>query len=73
MTVKELLAKLEKHEAECFIKLNNIESILEERGERLSSLDAKIDGLYKAVITSAFTTITIVVAIGGAFAAFFAS
>ena len=59
MTVKELLAKLEKHEAECAIRLDNIKERLDDGKEKFDFLQKSIWGLYGIIITitvgSAFT------------------
>ena len=59
MTVKELLARLEKHEAECTIHLEHIKERLDHGKERFDFLQKSIWGLYGIIITiavgSAFT------------------
>lgn len=45
MKVEEVLARLEKHEAECNLRYQRIEEKLEEQKKTLNSLDYKIWGL----------------------------
>jgi hypothetical protein len=51
MDSRDLLSKIEKHEAECAIRYKNIEGILEERGSRLGKLENMMIGLYGVVIS----------------------
>jgi len=51
MTIKELLAKLEKHEAECSIRLDNIKERLDDGKEKFDFLQKSIWGLYGIIIT----------------------
>ena len=53
MTVKELLARLEKHEAECTIHLQNIKEKLDDGKEKFDFLQKSIWGLYGIIITVA--------------------
>ncbi len=46
MTIKDLLAKLEKHEAECSIHLENINRRLEAGSEKFKFQQNTIWGLY---------------------------
>ena len=52
MTVKELLARLEKHEAECGIHLQNINRRLESGSEKFKFQQNTIWGLYVLIIAS---------------------
>ena len=50
MKVNELLAKLEKHEAECDLRYQRIEEKLADQKQRLKGLDVKIWGLAVLII-----------------------
>jgi len=52
MTVKELLAKLEKHEEICTVKLDNIDKRLDEGTKRFIRLEQYIWGIYGAIFLS---------------------
>ena len=49
MTVKELLAKLEKHEEICAIRLEAIDKRLDEGSKRFIRLEQYILGIYGAI------------------------
>ena len=49
MTVKELLAKLEKHEEICAIRLETIDKRLDEGSKRFIRLEQYILGIYGAI------------------------
>ena len=49
MTVKELLAKLEKHEEICAIRLEAIDRRLDEGSKRFVRLEHYIWGIYGAI------------------------
>lgn len=52
MTIKDLLAKLEKHEAECGIHLKNINRRLEAGSEKFKFQQNTIWGLYALIIAT---------------------
>lgn len=52
MKVEEVLAKLEKHEAECNLRYKRIEERLEDQKETLKGLDYKIWGLAILIIVA---------------------
>lgn len=52
MKVEEVLAKLEKHEAECNLRYQRIEERLDDQKETLKSLDVKIWGLGILIIVA---------------------
>lgn len=52
MTVKELLARLEKHEEICTVKLDNIDKRLDEGTKRFIRLEQYIWGIYGAIFLS---------------------
>ena len=52
MKVEEVLAKLEKHEAECNLRYQRIEERLDDQKEHLKSLDIKIWGLGILIIVA---------------------
>jgi hypothetical protein len=54
MTVKEVLAKLEKHEAECNLRYQRIEERLDEHKSSLSALDVKLWALAVLIIIAPF-------------------
>ena len=54
MEVKEVLAKLEKHEAECNLRYQRIEERLAEHKSALSALDVKLWALAVLIIIAHF-------------------
>ena len=52
MKVEEVLAKLEKHEAECNLRYKNIEQRLDDQKDTLKGLDIKIWGLAVLIIVA---------------------
>ena len=54
MTIKELLAKLEKHEEVCAVRLEAIDKRLDEGSKRFVRLEYYICGIYAAIFVSAF-------------------
>ena len=52
MKVEEVLAKLEKHEAECNLRYKRIEERLDDQKETLKGLDYKIWGLAVLIIVA---------------------
>ncbi len=54
MEVKEVLAKLEKHEAECNLRYQRIEERLTEHKSALSALDVKLWALAVLIIIAPF-------------------
>lgn len=50
--VEEVLAKLEKHEAECTLRYSRIEERLDDQKESLKGLDYKIWGLAILIIVA---------------------
>tara|TARA_R100001591_G_scaffold30062_1_gene40957 strand:+ start:241 stop:435 length:195 start_codon:yes stop_codon:yes gene_type:complete len=56
MTIKELLARLEKHEEICAVRLENIEKRLDEGSKRFIRLEYYIWGIYAAIFISAFAS-----------------
>ncbi len=54
MTVKEVLSKLEKHEAECNLRYQRIEERLDEHKSSLSALDVKLWALAVLIIIAPF-------------------
>ena len=52
MTTKDLLAKLEKHEAECSIHLENINRRLEAGSDKFKFQQNTIWGLYVLIIAT---------------------
>jgi len=49
MTIKELLAKLEKHEEICAVRLEAIDKRLDEGAKRFVRLEQYILGIYGAI------------------------
>ena len=49
MTIKELLARLEKHEEICAVRLENIDKRLDEGSKRFIRLEHFIWGIYGAI------------------------
>jgi len=57
LTMKDLLARLEKHEAECSLRYERIEEKLAESKEAMDAMDKKIDrfdGRLWAIILAVF-------------------
>lgn len=54
MTIKELLARLEKHEEICSVRLEAIDKRLDEGSKRFVRLEYYIWGIYAAIFVSAF-------------------
>jgi hypothetical protein len=54
MTVKEVLAKLERHEAECNLRYQRIEERLDEHKSTLKSLDVKLWALAVLILIAPF-------------------
>ena len=54
MTIKELLARLEKHEEICAVRLEAIDKRLDEGSKRFVRLEYYIWGIYAAIFISAF-------------------
>ena len=52
LTIKDLLAKLEKHEEICSVKLDNIEKRLDDGTSRFIRLEHYIWGLYGAIFVT---------------------
>ncbi|QDP52892.1 MAG: hypothetical protein Unbinned4512contig1001_30 [Prokaryotic dsDNA virus sp.] len=52
VTTKDLLAKLEKHEAECAIRLQEINRRLEAGSEKFKHTQNAIYGLYALIIAA---------------------
>ena len=51
ITTKDLLAKLEKHEAECTIRLENVQKQLEKGAEKMQRLENRIYGFNAILLT----------------------
>ena len=51
MTIKELLAKFEKHEADCAIRWKNVEDQLTKGGEKMQRLENRIYGFNAVLLT----------------------
>jgi len=49
-TVKEALLKLEAHERECAVRMENIEKRLEEGSERFKKSEMMLWGMYPLII-----------------------
>jgi|TARA_R110002073_G_scaffold125722_1_gene270379 hypothetical protein len=49
-TVKETIARLEKHEAECLIRYENIGRRLDGGSKRFDKLEAMLWGIYPTII-----------------------
>ena len=62
LTMKELLVRLEKHEAECGIKLDGINKRLDESSNRFESLQNSIWGLYALIIAGGFSVVAALLA-----------
>jgi len=54
MKVEEVLAKLEKHEAECNLRYQRIEERLEDHKSSLKSLDVKLWALAVLILIAPF-------------------
>lgn len=52
MRVEDVLARLEKHEAECNLRYQRIEEKLSEQSTKLGSLDLKIWGLGILIVVT---------------------
>ena len=52
VTTKDLLAKLEKHEAVCTVQLDNIQKQLDEGSKRFEFLQNTIWGLYGIILVT---------------------
>ena len=52
VTTKDLLAKLEKHEAVCTVQLDNIQKQLDEGSKRFEFLQNTVWGLYAIIIVT---------------------
>ena len=52
VTTKDLLAKLEKHEAICTVQLDNIQKQLDEGSKRFEFLQNTIWGLYGIILVT---------------------
>tara|TARA_R100001015_G_C4630390_1_gene191973 strand:- start:1485 stop:1679 length:195 start_codon:yes stop_codon:yes gene_type:complete len=51
ITTKDLLAKLEKHEAECALRLENVQKQLEKGAEKMQRLENRIYGFNAILLT----------------------
>jgi|TARA_Y100000361_G_C11160578_1_gene347053 hypothetical protein len=51
MTTKELLAKLEKHEAECTLRYKGINARIQEGSDRIKRLEGWVIAIYPFFIT----------------------
>jgi len=52
VTTKDLLAKLEKHEAVCTVQLDNIQKQLDEGSKRFEFLQNTVWGLYAIIVAT---------------------
>jgi hypothetical protein len=52
VTTKDLLAKLEKHEAICTVQLDNIQKQLDEGSKRFEFLQNTVWGLYAIIVAT---------------------
>ena len=50
VTTKELLALIEKHEAECAIRMANIEKKFDSGSKRFARIEYQVIGLYGLII-----------------------
>ncbi len=50
ITTKDLLGKLEQHEAICSVQLSNIKDQLDEGSKRFVRLEQSVWGLYVAIV-----------------------
>ena len=51
LTTKDLLARIEKHEAECAIRWKNVEEQLAKGGEKMQRLENRIYGFNAVLLT----------------------
>ena len=51
MTIKDLLARIEKHEAECAIRWKNVEDQLKSGGAKMTRLETRIYGFNAVLLT----------------------
>jgi hypothetical protein len=51
MTIKDLLARIEKHEAECAIRWKNVEDQLKSGGDKMTRLETRIYGFNAVLLT----------------------
>ena len=51
MTIKDLLARIEKHEAECSIRWKNVEDQLKSGGVKMTRLESRIYGFNAILLT----------------------
>lgn len=51
VTTKDLLARIEKHEAECAIRWKNVESQLSRGGDIMNKLETRIYGFNAILLT----------------------
>lgn len=56
--IHKALSKIESHESVCAVRYENIENILEERGDRLTRLEQMIWGIYALIITGGIAIIS---------------
>jgi hypothetical protein len=52
VTTKDLLARLEKHEAVCTVQLDNIQKQLDEGSKRFEFLQNTVWGLYAIIVAT---------------------
>jgi|TARA_R100000479_G_scaffold171179_1_gene114477 hypothetical protein len=52
VTTKELLALIEKHEAECAIRMANIEKKFDSGSKRFARIEYQVIGLYGLIIVA---------------------
>ena len=50
LTTKDLLALIEKHEAECAIRMANIEKKFESGSKRFARIEMQVIGIYGIII-----------------------
>jgi len=51
LTTKDLLARIEKHEAECTIRWKNVEDQLKSGGVKMTRLETRIYGFNAVLLT----------------------
>ena len=51
LTTKDLLARIEKHEAECTIRWKNVEDQLKSGGVKMTRLESRIYGFNAVLLT----------------------
>ena len=51
MTIRDLLARIEKHEAECAIRWKNVEDQLKSGGAKMTRLETRIYGFNAILLT----------------------